>query len=504
MNTTEYSRTTLFKVGLFTVLGLLLLGALTVFVNDRPFWWRGCDLVNIQVEDATGLKSKSPVRSLGLQVGYLKYVQLTDNKVRLGICITAPVEITSDTRFYIRGEGFLGDKFVELKPVRYYGNDGVKARPSKHPELKLETGDGVESGENSVGYPREQHSLILRYGMWVAGAALNLVVGSAHAQSSEDQAPREVRAGKQAADLDKLMDSTDKLVKELTDLTKDINSALNPEDLKNTIKQLNKTLENAGKVLSPEGGINTTAKKALEKLDEAFDQLRQQMTKINKGEGSLGKLINDPVYAEEILTAMKNINTILFRVSQFRFVINMGAEQIPVYNGGRGFFQLALWPNRKRYYLLGISLDPRGQLLVTNTTTQSGGTETNVRTQQTTEGAFLLTGMMGKVFFDQRLDVSAGALHGDGALSLGLNLGPKLQEDVFVWRNDFYSRGRDIAINNRSTLLVRPFASIPGMHSIYIKGGIDSLRKVDGKIAYLFGAGVSFDDDDIKVLFAFR
>src|SRR3990172_4642657 len=109
------------KVGLFTVLGLLLVGAITVFVNDRPFWWRACQLVHINVEDATGLKSKSPVRSLGLQIGYLKTISLSETHVRLGICITAPVEVIPDTRAYIRGEGILGDKFVELKPVKYNG-----------------------------------------------------------------------------------------------------------------------------------------------------------------------------------------------------------------------------------------------------------------------------------------------------------------------------------------------------------------------------------------------
>lgn len=500
------------RVGLFTAIGLLLLGALTVFINDRPFWWRGCDLVNIQVDDATGLKAKSPVRSLGLQIGYLKYVQLVESKVRLGICITAPVEVLPETRFYIRGEGFLGDKFVELRPVHYYGDDSKRVKKSKHPELRLETGDDG-SKQSELGSPvkddttasmsLKSKSLGERIALVVVSSVISLFSSESMAQSGDPNA-REVMAGKQAADLDKLMDSSDRLVRELTDLTKDLNAALNPDDLKNTIKQLNKTLENAGKILSPDGGINQTAKRALEKLEDSFEQLRQQLTRINKGEGSLGRLINDPVYAEEILTAMKNINTILYRVSQFRFVINMGAEQIPVYEGGRGFFQLSLWPNRKRYYLLGITIDPRGRLQVTNTTTQSGGTETRVRTEQTVEGGFLLTGMIGKVFFDQRLDLSAGALHGDGALSIGVNLGPKLNEDILVWRNDFYSRGRDIAINNRSTVIYRPFHNIPGMHSIYVKGGIESIRKVDNKIAYLFGAGVSFDDDDIKVLFAFR
>ena len=43
----------------------------------------------ISVEDATGLKTKSPIKSLGLQVGYLHSVELTETHVRIGVCITA-------------------------------------------------------------------------------------------------------------------------------------------------------------------------------------------------------------------------------------------------------------------------------------------------------------------------------------------------------------------------------------------------------------------------------
>ena len=131
MNTsTDATTSTRFKVGIFTILSLLLIAALTVFVNDKPFWWRSCQLVHINVEDGTGLKAKSAIRSLGIEIGYLKTVELNETHVDLGICITAPVEVLPSTRAYMRGEGFLGDKFVELKPVKYVGPRIDKGVPS--------------------------------------------------------------------------------------------------------------------------------------------------------------------------------------------------------------------------------------------------------------------------------------------------------------------------------------------------------------------------------------
>jgi len=131
MNVNDASLSTRFKIGVFTVLGLLLIGAVTVFVNDKPFWWRPCQKVYINIPDATGLKNKSPVRSLGLQIGYLTSVALYKKYVRLGICITAPVKVLKSTRAYIRGEGFLGDKFVELKPVQYVGGSSAYKKNTK-------------------------------------------------------------------------------------------------------------------------------------------------------------------------------------------------------------------------------------------------------------------------------------------------------------------------------------------------------------------------------------
>lgn len=92
-NLSQEDRATRFRVGVFVILGVALLGAITIFVNNTPFWWRSCERVLINVSDATGLKPKSEVRSLGLQIGYLESVELFEMHVKLSICITAPVKV---------------------------------------------------------------------------------------------------------------------------------------------------------------------------------------------------------------------------------------------------------------------------------------------------------------------------------------------------------------------------------------------------------------------------
>lgn len=533
MHTTEASASTRIKVGVFTLLSLLLIGLATVLVNDKPFWWRACDLVHINVEDATGLKAKSAVRSLGLEIGYLRSVVLSETHVELGICITEKVEIIPATRAYIRSEGFLGDKFVELKPVKYVGpvpsemNEGTKemerarqpssveapgrtpvTAPKKLDEKRIVPAVPVQETEQTPevsvnwlenwlerGWSRLVPSARAEEPAPAASPAPAAKPQARPAPKTDGKRTREIPVGSESQDVQQLVKRVDSLVDEMTSLTSHLKEAINPEDLRSTMKQLNRTLENASKTLSPESGLNQTAQRTLAKLEDAIEQLRDLATRINQGEGSLGMLLNDPTYAEEIKKAIKSANQLLNKVSEVRFNVDIGGEKINGFDTGRGWFRLGIWPKVDRYYLLGISTDPRGLRTVRTTTSEAGGVTTTTKTTQIEETGILVTAMVGKVFFN-RLDLSLGALNGDGAVSAGLFLWKKGQEDRIQLRGDVYSRATET--DGRVSLMARIFMGA------YLKAGIESFRKVNGITPWSYGAGVTFDDEDIKLLFALR
>lgn len=110
------------RIGLATILVMVFVGAITIVVNSKPYWWLPCQLVHVDVQDATELKEKAPVVSMGMQIGYLQDVELFETRVRIGVCISSPVEVLPHTRAYVREKGFLGGKLLELKPVRYLGD----------------------------------------------------------------------------------------------------------------------------------------------------------------------------------------------------------------------------------------------------------------------------------------------------------------------------------------------------------------------------------------------
>lgn len=482
MSNESASISTRFRVGLFTLITLAIIGVFTIFVNDKPFWWRECNQVHINVADATGLRMKSPVRSLGLQIGYLTSVTLQGESVRLGICITAPVEITPQTRAYIKGEGFLGDKFVELKPVRYVGEEGAPREPSSMPPS--------QSG-------------LIRMGEEISA----FFFPKAWAGPPQRPKGREIPVGEQSQDVQELVNEVDSLVQQMTSLTSNLKEAINPKELRQTMTQLNKTLEHASRTLSPEGGLNTTAQRTLAKLEDGIEQLRDLMTRVNRGEGSVGMLLNDPSYAEEVKKAVINLNLLLGKVSALDFIVDIGAVQLNAYDGARAWANLAIWPEEDRYYLLGVAADPRGALRLVNTTTTTfvNGTPTGTVETQTREvepNRLVLTAMLGKVLWS-RIDLAAGARYGDGAVSVGLALGPGGYKRGIYLRNDIYARSQGAGLDIRSQLEISPVKR--GVFSnLYVIGGIESLDEINGTMPWFFGAGVMFDDEYIKMLFALR
>ena len=270
-NPDQHLGSTRIKVGIFVVLGLLLIGGVTVWVNHKPYWWRPCQSVSINVDDATGLKTKSPIRSLGLEIGYLNSVQLNETHVTLGICITASVEVLPATRAYIRGEGFLGDKFVELKPVRYVG--GGKSSEPENPAPGSSPNIAPSAGSQAA--PASDHGSFhqIPFGGSVAFRAVQGIwddlIPSAHADPdstptvpaatgpAKSQGPaanpksRVVPVGSESEDMQQLVGRVDTLVREMTSLTTNLKDSINPQELHETMRQLNRALENAGKTLSP-------------------------------------------------------------------------------------------------------------------------------------------------------------------------------------------------------------------------------------------------------------
>ncbi len=471
VNPNDASKKIKWRVGMFTLGGILFMGVLSIYINNRPYWWKPCDLIQVTIEDATGLKKKTPVKSLGMDIGYISDIGLVETGVKVNLCITAPVETTPQTKAYVRGEGFLGDKFLELKPVKYIGTHQL-----------------------------ESSSSLLRKMFWIESASAQTNSETKATPASKNG--KQVQLGEKSVDMQEMMTQLNSVMGEVKGITSSLKESINPEEIRGTIKQLSKTLEDASKAFSPQGGLTQTAQRTLIKLEDTIEQFRDQLTRINQGQGSVGMLLNDPTYAEELKKAILNVNKLLGRASDMRLAVKLGINQLSAYSATRGEFQVAIWPRPGRYYLLGLASDPRGSVSQETVTTIVNNISTTVQSTKVNKGGFAITGMIGTIFA-RRFDVAVGILHGDGAASLSVNLGPEDNQEMIELKNELYFRAQTVdgawsaQADARSYLLFQPFSIF------YLSGGLEGYRKVNGNLSAFYGAGLRFDDEDIKLIFSF-
>jgi phospholipid/cholesterol/gamma-HCH transport system substrate-binding protein len=501
------------RIGIFTAIGVALIVAFSVYVNDHPYWYRPCNEVKIHVDDATGLRRKSPVRTLGLEIGYINAVDLDGDRVLVKVCVTGPVKLNAETRAYIRSSGFLGDKFLELKPVdRVDGNgsqpppDSSATDPAAPPSSSAQDEMGStlaapqpildaepdpiqleQTGDERAPAGSDPSALETAIGR-ILSRLFSLRDGTAHAQQETTlNASRE-------AELQDTIKKVGKLIDQLTLMVGDLREVTQQKDFKETIVNLNAAMKHLEQLLRPTGKVMKNVDAAMESLKNTMADAEAVMKKVKEGEGTVGKLINDPSIYEELKGAIKSINLLLGKAGSLRTYVDISGQRIPAYNGNKAKFSILIAPNPGRYYLLGITSDPRGRDKKTTTTTSVNGSPASVEEKTVNEEKGLrITAMFGKYFGP--LDLRVGIIEDSGAVGVGFWFDADRRYGIHA---DIFSPGKDDPVT------ARVYGRAQVWSSVYFTGGVDTIREYKGQIPYFYGIGLFFDDDDLKYLLAFR
>ncbi|NUM88521.1 MAG: MCE family protein [Bdellovibrionales bacterium] len=519
------------RVGIFTAIGLFFVIAMSVYVNDRPYWYRICNRVPIHVDDATGLRRKSPVRTLGLEIGYIDKVTLDGDKVLIAVCVTAPVKLVPQTRAYIKSAGFLGDKFLELKPMAVTDDEGsifsrayLKNRATGDGSKDMDPGsDGEDAPAGAPAPSREPKSRIpflpidrSEENSGVAAWLWDALVPSAHAEETDppveeeepatpEEAPPPVvkqarrRPGEplkadRDAEISDTVKKVGKLVDQLTLMVGDLREVTRQKDFKETIVNLNKAMKHLETLLRPNGKTVTNLNAAMDSLRKMMADAETVMKRVKDGEGTIGKFVNDPSIYDELKAAIKSVNLLLGKAGTLRTFVDMSGWQVKAYDGVKARFSVTIQPNPGRYYLIGLASDPRGRNTVSRTTTSVNGGSTTVEDKTVNEEKGLkITAVFGKYFGP--LDLKAGIIEDSGAVGIGLWLDENRRHGVHA---ELYAPSR------KEAFTTRVWAKSHLWSGFYVTGGVDAMRKYNGSLPYFFGAGIYFDDDDLKYLLAFK
>jgi ABC-type transporter Mla subunit MlaD len=107
------------KVGLFVLIGLVLLSFLLLQFSKGSSLFRPTYNLYLVAKNIGGLKTRATVLMAGVQVGTVSAIKLNPSgtNVTITLQIYSQYEIHKDARFLIEQSGFLGDQYVAIVPT---------------------------------------------------------------------------------------------------------------------------------------------------------------------------------------------------------------------------------------------------------------------------------------------------------------------------------------------------------------------------------------------------
>lgn len=105
-------------VGIFVVIGLLLVGYMTVKLGKVPLFGEDYYPLYVRFVSVSGLRADSPVEMYGIEVGRIERLTIDKEKqtALVELRVRKDIEVYDDARATIKTSGLIGDKFVNIDP----------------------------------------------------------------------------------------------------------------------------------------------------------------------------------------------------------------------------------------------------------------------------------------------------------------------------------------------------------------------------------------------------
>ncbi len=491
------------KVGIFVLLGIVILTFFTFRVSKMGgIGVKGYQLT-VDFETAAGLEPKANVKMAGVPIGKVEEIKLVGNNARLVLRVQEGVKIPIDSVASIQTQGLLGEKYVEIMP----GEETEKMFPPGGRVTDTLPPANLDEIIRKVSIIAEDlkrftNTLSSTLGTEEGREALSDIIRNT--RDTTEVLRTVMKANEER--FNRILAHVDTLSADLSEI-----SSSNKEDLRATIANLRSfsetlkkeapglasKLQEMSEQVSGVVGENreniresiANLKSASAKLDNTLDSAGKVMAKIDRGEGTLGKLVSDNTTINTLNDTLEGINRYVRKADRLKTFLDYRLEYQAEPSEYKHYVNLRLQPTADKYYLLGVVDDPRGKFdsSDTTTTTTPGGT---VRTQQESFSDDLtFTALVAKRF--SALTIRGGVMESTGGLGLDYHL-----------MNDRLSIGVDAFDFSRDD---QPHLKVFGNYDIvknfFITGGMDDILNDDKDFrTFFFGFGIKFEDEDLKTV----
>jgi phospholipid/cholesterol/gamma-HCH transport system substrate-binding protein len=468
------------KVGAFVVVA----GAATLFVYrsvDKTLGSGSGYTVYTILDDASGLANHSRVTIAGIPVGTIDGIRLDHGKARVDIRVDKGVLLYQNATVGKKSASLLGESLLVVTP-------GTTEPP-------LKDGDEIHT------LPPEPSIDDIKNNVAEIASLVKEVARQLAASVGTEEGGKNMRAI-----LKNLAEATDALngtIRENRELVHETLSSVN-SITKNGQPEVAKILENV-RVITEDvrrltsqgegGGQGGEIKETIANINRASKSLESALAhidnvsgRLDRGEGTLGKLSKDDALVNEVQGVAEGVNDFVGGITRLQTIVGLRNDYNFLANTIKSYVELRLQPREDKYYVIELINDPRGKtnFSQSDVSTTNPNEPSNYRViTTTTTDAFRFS-----LQFARRLGPFTGRF-GIKESTGGLGLDIHLLQDRFELRSDLFGFGEEIQPR------FRVYIGYEFINRLWLLGGVDHLF-LAGRRDYFLGLELRFNDEDLK------
>jgi phospholipid/cholesterol/gamma-HCH transport system substrate-binding protein len=494
------------QVGLFVLGGVAAFVAIYNFVHKGGLSRRDSVSVVAIFHDASGLEKRTAVQIAGIIVGEITDIGLYKGQLaRVAIRIRKTVHLHTDAAITKRSSSILGDSVLDLYP----GSDDAPPM-EEGGDIRVNEEGGIQKVFESLGkVAGDIQAVTGTLRDMVAGQSgsfqeivQNLVKVSASIEQSID-----ANSGK----LDDTLDNVHSFSKALAGASEGGNLKEIVENIKVASAEARKALSTVDSIVGTNQGDLTSnvagVKQAIDKLNASLDDMGKIISKIERGEGTLGKLVNDEETGTQVSETVAGASDYVDHLTRLQTEVGLTSDYLFGENAARATLDLKLIPRPGKFFLFQIVSDSRGtsEYAFVQTNPAVPGYTVPSQAIVTTKRSYKFSAEFGRVFDPATFRLGIIESTAGGGV------------DLDIWRKNltFTAELFDFGDAQQPYPRLRSYLALNLLNHFQLRAGMDDILNawatrnlVDpqargytlGGREFFVGAGVYFNDGDVKAL----
>ena len=479
--------TTAAKVGVFAVVTVVAGYYIYQFINKGIGSEDGY-VVYALFDDASGLAKHSQVRVAGIPVGNIESIKLQGKKARVDIRMDEDVPLYDDASVAKVASSLLGEYYLSIAP----GTEGKR---------ELEDGDQIKIviGATSTDDLMREIALIAK--------DVRRVSNSLAESIGTDQGEQNIKDTLQ--NLADVTDALNRTVRENRDSIRNIiqnvegiteRGAPEVDRILENVRETTREVRQLVAANEQDPAQSGEVRQIIDKVNRASDSLENALANINeaterieRGEGTLGRLSKDEHLINEVEGIAEGVGSFVGSLNRVQTIVTLRNDFQFLAGTVKSFVEVQIQPREDKYYSIEVVNDPRGATTIEQIDVETDNPNDPVHYREVR--TVTRNSLRFSVQFAQRFGPLVGRF-GLKESTGGVGLDLLLFDDRFELKQDLFGFGEVVLPRWRIHL------GYEFVKRLWLLAGVDDIFAPTRR-DYFVGLQLKFNDRDLKTILPF-